>query len=740
MDYFLKASAIIALFYLCYKLFLQRETYFQSNRWFLISGLFIATILPLVVIPVYIEYSPTPLNFSGIEQTFSTTQNNTEASLDIVSLLFYAYAIGIITLTTKLLIQFLSLKKIFKNNKKTKKGNYLFIETDKEITPFSFFNRIVYNTSSFSQVELNHIITHEKVHASQLHSIDVLIAQLATIIFWFNPFVWLYKKEVQQNLEFIADYEAQNKIECSKSYQTVMLKASITNNQLSISNNFYQSLIKKRIVMLQKSKSNKYSKLKLIIILPFLALFLMSFNVEEIYVAKENTTQNIATDTTYIITSKASDKDIEHIKSKLEADSQGLKIKFTNLKRNADGEIINLSIETKLKGKSKYNHNITYGNDLEIPISTIHLKIEKGELVFGDQEQNMVMRVTERGVVADQFPIKEKTPAVVKVYSYNDGDNIKLKVDSDNKEDSSYKVKVTTKNTGTEKSKLEIVNAKEEPLYVIDGEIVDKKETDLNTENIATVNILKGETASTKYGDKGKNGVVEIVTKKEDPWKVSKKVTYVNVEATPIKYDANNVKETIIVNQTTTNKSSQTDITKALIIIDGVKTKNEALKALNPDMIKSMSVLKDKNATNKYGKEGENGVILITTKQNDKTSTTTKKESKKKSGPWEITNTEVSSLTYIDDEDATKNGSSYFISMTTPKEILEQHKRSLQAQDIELKYLTIKRNSKGKITKLKLSVEDKKGKKSKVTYQANKGISTVKISLDGIGNVNISSE
>lgn len=433
--------------------------------------------------------------------------------------------------------------------------------------------------------------------------------------------------------------------------------------------------------MLQKSQSKKSNQLKLAIVLPFLALFLMSFNVEKVYIAKAETTQDATASNIFTITSNTTDQEINTIKDQLEAQTDGLKIKFSNVKRNLEGKITNLSIETKLKSSNKFNHNVTYQNDLEIPISNINLKIENGELVFGDQKQNLVMRVTERGVIADKFPLKEKISSTVKVYSHNTGDNIKLKTDN-------------------------------------------KKETNLNTKNIDTVNILKGETASLKYEDKNKNGVAEIV---------NKEVTYVNVEA-------NNVKETITVNQTTTNKSSQTDRNKALIIIDGVKTKNEALKALNPDMIKSMSVLKDEKAIKAYGEEGKNGIILITTKQNNKTSSTTKKESNKKSGPWKISNAEVVSLTYTDDEDATKNGSTYFISMITPKETLEQHKRSLQTQGIELKYLTIKRNNKDKITKLKMSITNNKGANSKVLYQSNKGIPNINITIDADGEVNIESQ
>ncbi|QXP59773.1 M56 family metallopeptidase [Olleya sp. HaHaR_3_96] len=725
MDYFLKASAIIILFYACYKLFLQRDTFFQANRWFLLIGLFASILLPLIIIPIYIEYTPTPVQF--FETTIATNQQTTEqSSFDYWQLLPFLYATGALFVLTQVTLQFISLHRLLKNEKKTKKDQFIYIETDTKIAPFSFFNRIVFNSNQFTKSELQHIIAHEKVHATQLHSIDILVIQIASILFWFNPCVWLYKKALQQNLEFIADHEAQNKIKCAKSYQTVLLKASLTTNQLAITNNFYQSLIKKRIVMLQKSKSKTRNQLKLTIVLPFLALFLMSFNTEEVYIAKAETMQDATGSNLFTITSNSTDQDIEAIKNQLEAQTDGLNIKFSNLKRNLEGKITKLSIETKSKSSNKFNHNATYGNDLKIPVSNIHLKIENGVLVFENQNQEVVMHATDKSVITDKTITKQDS------VSHTENTIINSQ----------------TKATKDLANKLLITEEGDKPLYVIDGKITEDK-LDIEPENIASIFVLKGDMATKKYGSKGKYGVIEITTKQKHAITSNKEEIIITQDSngnlvkngiiySPINNNTPILNKNITVTDTLRFKTKNNG--KPLVFIDSQKSNEQELSNLKPENIKSMSVLKDEKAIKAYGEEGKNGIILITTKQNNKTTSITKKESNKKSGPWKISNPEVISLTYIGDEDATKNGSTYFISMITPKEILEQHKRSLQTQGIELKYLTINRNNKDKITKLKLSVEDKKGKKSKVTYQANKGISTVKISLDGVGNIDITSE
>jgi beta-lactamase regulating signal transducer with metallopeptidase domain len=252
MEYLLTASAVIFIFYTCYKVFLQRETFFESNRWFLLIGLIFAILMPFIVIPVYIEYVPVVQQFI-VANAGTASQTAIEDPIDFIQIVFLIYSIGALYFLVKFIIELSSLLLLLKKNSSYKKGAFTFIETHHKVPPFSFFKYIVYNKNQFNETELNHIINHEKVHAKQYHSIDIMLIHIASTLFWFNPFIWLYKKVLQQNLEFIADKEAQIVSKCEKSYQTLLLKSSVPNYQLVLANNFYNSLIKKRIVMLHKS-------------------------------------------------------------------------------------------------------------------------------------------------------------------------------------------------------------------------------------------------------------------------------------------------------------------------------------------------------------------------------------------------------------------------------------------------------------------------------------------------------
>ncbi|QCE42015.1 M56 family metallopeptidase [Psychroserpens sp. NJDZ02] len=756
MDYFLKASVIIILFYACYKLFLQRDTFFQANRWFLLIGLFASIVLPLIIIPIYIEYTPTPVQFFETTTTTFPPQQISEApNFDYWQLLPYIYLAGVLFVLTQVTLQFISLNRLLKHQKKTKKGQFTYIETDTEIAPFSFFNRIVFNSNQFTKTELEHIIAHEKAHATQLHSADILIIQIASILFWFNPCIWLYKKALQQNLEFIADHAAQNKIKCAKSYQTVLLKASLTSNQLAITNNFYQSLIKKRIVMLQKTKSKTRNQLKFAIVLPFLALFLMSFNTKEVYIAKAETMQDATASNLFTITSNSTDQDIEAIKNQLEAQTDGLKVKFSNLKRNLEGKITKLSIETKSKNSNKFNHNATYGNDLKIPVSNIHLKIENGVLVFENQNQEIVMQATDKSVVTDKTITKQDS------VSYTENTIINSQ----------------TKATKDLASKLLITEEGDKPLYVIDGKITEGK-LDIEPENIASISVLKGDMATKKYGSKGKHGVIEITLKNSNDIIIANEGVIItqdkngNLIKNGVTYTPSNGNSSVInknddksftmsiatstlgnqiinenINIISDNKLNDTlqfkainlkaeNNEKPMIFIDNQRANKQQLSNLKHEDIKSMSVLKSKKDITPFGKEGKNGVILITTKS---ASTNNLKASDKKESSWDV-NYGISSTTYNDDETPAKYNIVLHITKNTPDLVLEQHKKQLASLGKELEYITLRRNNKDEITKLKMSLTNNKGQTSKVLYQSNKGIPAINITIDTDGEVNIESQ
>ena len=158
-----------------------------------------------------------------------TETGNADNSLDLslTSILIGVYSLGVLFFGFRFLTQLGSLLRFILQYPKNKQHGFIFIEAEESTSPFSFFNYIIYPKKRFNQKELNHILEHEKVHASQHHSIDILLSQLLIIFNWFNPLAWLYYREIQKNLEFIADQGAQRRHGCFKHLiNTLLLKTT----------------------------------------------------------------------------------------------------------------------------------------------------------------------------------------------------------------------------------------------------------------------------------------------------------------------------------------------------------------------------------------------------------------------------------------------------------------------------------------------------------------------------------
>jgi len=207
----------------------------------------------------------------------------------------------------------------------------------------------VYNSSLYSPSELESILEHEKVHSDQNHTIDVLISRIFCVLFWFNPIIWLYKKAILQNLEFIADSEASKKIADKKAYQYTLLKITTHENCVAITNHFYQSLIKKRIVMLNKNQSKKRNYWKYYAVIPALVAFVLLFQIKTIAQERENKVAaakqaDIESVNIYTIDKNSTDAEINEKVALLKKNHE-ISATISEVKRNSKNEITSIMIE-----------------------------------------------------------------------------------------------------------------------------------------------------------------------------------------------------------------------------------------------------------------------------------------------------------------------------------------------------------------------------------------------------------
>ncbi len=380
--YFIKVNGLIILFYLMYVVFLRKETFFTSNRWYFLTGLVLSLILPLVTFTKTIWIEPTPISEvyeELVPLTYSQVEIPVQETIDWSLFLMSAYIVISILIILKIGMELVSFFKRIQKQNKQKESDYTLVDSNSAENPFSFFNYIVINKDMFTEEELQHILTHESIHVKQKHSFDVLIGKVFCAIFWVNPIIWFYRKAMLQNLEFIADNETFQQIENKYLYQKTLLKVVTHQHDLSITNQFYQSLIKKRIVMLHTNQSHKRNAWKYATILPLLVGFMLLFQIETIAQVKENQQKAHAVKVEAIGFSwdkNATDAEMKSDGKQLK--SQGIDYKFSKIKRNKNGEIIAIKIEFN-DGKGNKGVKEIKGDE---PIEPIYFSSEKGKIGF----------------------------------------------------------------------------------------------------------------------------------------------------------------------------------------------------------------------------------------------------------------------------------------------------------------------------------------------------------------------
>lgn len=320
IPYLLHVALLLTVCLLFYKLLLQTETFYRLNRWVLLGCLSLSFLLPLIPVPgkwSIREVSKQQFLESHAQViVFKTVTNDVQAvvapaatkpvpavidkSLPIkpsyvkpslaeplhrfpieqwVHWMFVLYWVGVAIFGLNLLIQLcLTLYQAY-NKPAITDGPYRIIELSGDKVPCSFLNNIFINPEKYDWETYKQILSHEKVHVRQFHSLDILIAELAIVFQWFNPFAWLYRKEVENNLEYLTDEEVLiNETTDKESYQVSLLKVSTPHFSLRIATNYNQSLLKKRIIMMNAKKSNLHTLWKYFMLLPLFGCLAFALN------------------------------------------------------------------------------------------------------------------------------------------------------------------------------------------------------------------------------------------------------------------------------------------------------------------------------------------------------------------------------------------------------------------------------------------------------------------------------
>jgi TonB family protein len=301
-NYLIKANLILVLFFALYYVFFKNEPFFKVNRvLFLLAALSSAT-LPLL--PIDHFFSTTYLSavhakIGLLDQIYtclivSTDANPTDriinmslnqiaenmVKMPLIQLMLWCYLFVSFLLLVKLIVHVLKLYQFLAKCGQRRINRVIYCEPKQEIASFSFFKYLVINAATYNKQEVEQIIAHEKAHINQLHSIDILLAELMYCFLWINPIAYLFKKHLKLNLEYLADeYVLQEGVN-KKEYQLHLLRRCIKPATAPVINLFHASKIKHRIKMMNKSKKPHYYMLKYALTFPviFIAHVIINYS------------------------------------------------------------------------------------------------------------------------------------------------------------------------------------------------------------------------------------------------------------------------------------------------------------------------------------------------------------------------------------------------------------------------------------------------------------------------------
>lgn len=513
MIYSLKVGVCLAVFYLFFKLLLSRETFHRFNRIVVLGAMFLSFVLPLCVITVYREIPVLPEIPDG-EAVATAFAEPLSEPFPWVMLAGAAFLLGAAATLLWTLCSLIGVLRLIRGGRRERlEDGAVLVRTERPVTPFSWGRYIVMSERDLAE-NGGAILLHERAHLRLRHSLDLIVTDVAGCLQWFNPAMWLLRRELRAIHEYEADEAVLDSGVDARSYQMLLIKKAAGGRWYSIANSFNHSKLKKRITMMLKEKSSPWARLKYLYVLPVAAIAVTAFARPEV-----------------------SDK-VEKISS----------VKVNDLAAIVETKVVESAGDTTKPADVKY-----------VPAEV--RKQLKGTPVFEVAEEMPEFPGGGMSAFMDYIKTNMRYPASAKENGTQGRVTVQFVVD----EDGSIK----------------------------DSKVLRSVDKDMDAEALRLINTMpkwkpgrqKGQPVAVKFT------VPVMFRLDDDKLEKTSSANGITVEGY-----AGNGKE-------------------PLYIVDGKEVTPSVMSALNPDKIERVTVLKDKSATDLYGEEGQNGVVLITLKQ-----------------------------------------------------------------------------------------------------------------------------
>ena len=504
--YILKSSVCLVLFYLFFRLLLSKETFHRFNRMALLGVLFFSLLIPCIEVTtrhqvevqqavlsieqllLMAELETTPANVGAVQET---------SAISWVQIVLLVYLAGILFLACRNIYSLICLFRLVHSGKheKLEKGVTLVVH-NQEIVPFSWMKYIVISRKDLEE-NGREILIHEMAHIHHRHSVDLLVADICIFFQWFNPGAWLLKQELQNIHEYEADETVINEGVNAKEYQLLLIKKAVGTRLYSMANSFNHSKLKKRITMMLKEKSNPWARLKYLYVLPLAAIAVTAFARPEISEKVEEISAVKVNDLAEIVEKKSEEnvvkEPIDTTKNKVVVVGYRTEKKdsvLTSGKKKVAISVQGISGEGKplviINGKESEREVVNALNPERIESVSV-IGPEKAIKIYGEKAKDGVMDIK-------LYSEKKFAPRKIEIEGIN-----KTRLDALNSGAKSWGATFRSADGG-------------KPLVIIDGKEAtgDDPLANISPDRIRSISVLKDKTALAAYGDKGKNGVIEV--------------------------------------------------------------------------------------------------------------------------------------------------------------------------------------------------------------------------------------
>ena len=631
--YLLKSGCYLIIFYLLFKLLMSGTTFFRFNRVTILAGIIGCMFLPLIEFTTQEEtFLTVPLQtIQGIfvEQAdgifwdtmfWVRPQVDETGNMQAINwcpiALGYVYLAGGLFVLCRILLSFYRMFQLIRNGKRRSYGKYKLIVVSEPISSFCWGKYIVVSVSDYSQQSTDGILLHETMHLRYRHTLDLLCMQCLLILYWFNPAIWLLKRELQEVHEFEADNGVLNTGIDATRYQLLLVKKAVGTRLYSMANGFNHSKLKKRITMMLKKKSNPWARLKYLYVLPLAAIAVAAFARPEISSELDEISAIKVNDLTAIMKT-------EEVKSPEKHPAKEIKVQGQVLEKSTNAPVVgaNVIIKGTTSGTiTDLDGNFVISMPVGATLSVSYINMKTKELTITEKligkikslkvylEGEITTKTQEVVVVgygggeeaSDEVPVFQ---VVEEMPEFPGGMGECLKFLGKN-----IKYPVEAQKAGVQ-GKVIVQFVVEKDGNIANPKVVRSIDPDLDGEAIRVISIMPKWKPGMQKGQPVRVKYTVPVTFRLD----GKDIKSNEARHLELKTDTVFQENPLRIGKETFSLKDWKE--KPLLIVDGIEKPYSQMEKMNASDIESISVLKDAAGTAIYGAKAKNGVILITTKK-----------------------------------------------------------------------------------------------------------------------------